>query len=62
MGLQKVREMTSAFTHVAAAVAGLAIVATGFTVSPRGLLKGLVAAVVLGVAAALLITAVRSLG
>jgi hypothetical protein len=54
--------MTSTFTHVAAAVAGLAIFATGFTVSPRGLLKGLVAAVVLGVAAALLITAVRSLG
>jgi hypothetical protein len=54
--------MTSNFTQFAAVVAGLAIVATGFTVSPRGLLKGMVAAVAFGVAAALLIAAVRSLG
>jgi hypothetical protein len=57
---QKAAEMT--FTHVAAVAAGLAIVATGFTVSRSGLLRGLVAAVAFGVAAALLITAVRSLG
>jgi hypothetical protein len=54
--------MTSTFTHITAVVAGLAIVATGFTVSRRGLLNGMVAAVAFGVAAALLITAVRSLG
>ena len=60
--VQRVREMTSTFTHIAAVVAGLAIFVTGFTVSPRGLLKGLIPALALGVAAALLITAVRSLG
>jgi hypothetical protein len=54
--------MTSTFSHIAAVVAGLAIVATGFTVSPRGLMKGLVAAVALGIAAALLMAAVRSFG
>jgi hypothetical protein len=54
--------MTSTFTHIAAVVAGLAITATAFTVSPRGLLKGMSAAVALGVLAALLITAVRSIG
>ncbi len=54
--------MTSTLTHVAAVVAGLAIVATAFTVMPRSLLKGTLAAVVLGVVAALLITAVRSFG
>jgi hypothetical protein len=54
--------MTSTFTHIAAVVAGLAIVGTGFTVSRRGLLPGLVVAVAFGVAAALLITAARSLG
>ena len=54
--------MTSTFTHIAAVVAGLAIFVTGFTVSRRGLLTGLVAAVAFGVAAALLITAVRSFG
>jgi hypothetical protein len=59
---QKVREMTSTFSHIAAVVAGLAIFVTGFTVSRRGLLTGLVAAVAFGVAAALLITAVRSFG
>jgi hypothetical protein len=59
---QKVREMTSTFSHIAAVVAGLAILVTGFTVSRRGLLRGLVAALAFGVAAALLITAVRSLG
>jgi hypothetical protein len=55
-------KMTSTFTHVAAVVAGLAIFVTGFTASRTGLLKGLVAAVAFGVAAALLITAVRNFG
>jgi hypothetical protein len=59
---KKVSEMTATFTHIAAVAAGLAIVATGFTVGPRGLLKGLGGAVAFGVAAALLITAVRNLG
>jgi hypothetical protein len=55
--------MTSTFTNIAVVVAGLAIVATAFTVMPRrNLLKGTVAAVALGVVAALLITAVRSFG
>jgi hypothetical protein len=54
--------MTSTFTHLAAVVAGLAIIATAFTVSRRGLLTGMVAAVASGVAAALLITAVRGFG
>jgi hypothetical protein len=36
---QQVRETTSTFTHIAAAVAGLATFVTGFTVSRRGLLK-----------------------
>jgi hypothetical protein len=62
VGGQKTREMTASFIHVAAVMAGLAIVATAFTVSRSGLLKGLVAAVAFGVAAALLIAAVRSLG
>jgi hypothetical protein len=50
------------FTYIAAVAAGLAIVAPTFTVSRTGLLKGLVAAVAFGVAAALLITAIRSFG
>jgi uncharacterized membrane protein YwaF len=54
--------MVPTLTHIAAVVAGLAIVATAFTVGRRGLLPSLVAAVVLGVAAALLITAARSFG
>jgi hypothetical protein len=55
--------MTSTFTHIAAVVAGLAIVATALTVMPRrSLLKGTAAAVAFGVVAALLITAVRSFG
>jgi hypothetical protein len=54
--------MTSTVTHIAAVAAGLAIIVTGFTVSRRGLLRGVVAAVAFGVAAALLITAVRGLG
>jgi hypothetical protein len=60
---RKVGEMTSTFIHIAVVVAGLAIVATAFTVMPRrSLLKGTVAAVAFGVVAALLITAVRSFG
>jgi hypothetical protein len=54
--------MTSTLTHITAVVAGLAIVATAVTVSRRGLLPGLVAAVALGIAAAVLITAARSVG
>ena len=55
--------MTSTLAHIAAVVAGLAIFVTWFTVfSLRGLLTGLVAAVAFGGAAALLITAARSLG
>jgi hypothetical protein len=54
--------MTSTLAHIAAVVAGLAIFVTWFTVSLRGLLTGLVAAVAFGSAAALLITAARSLG
>jgi hypothetical protein len=54
--------MASTLTHVAAVAAGLAIIATTFTVSRTGLLKSLVAAVGFGVAAALLITAVRGFG
>ena len=55
--------MTATLTHIAAAVAGLAIFVSWFTVvSPRGLLTRLVASVAFGGAAALLITAARSLG
>jgi hypothetical protein len=55
--------MTSTLTHIAAAVAGLAIFVSWFSVfSSRGLLTRLVAAVAFGCAAALLITAARSLG
>jgi hypothetical protein len=54
--------MPSTFTHIAAVVAGLAIIATAFTVMPRSLLKGTAAAIALGVVAALLITAVRAYG
>lgn len=49
--------MITAFT----VTAGLALFATWFSVHPRGLLKGLVPAVALAVAAALLITAARAL-
>ena len=49
-------------THIAAVVAGLAIVASAFTVSRKGLFPGLAAAVVLGVVAALLLTAARAFG
>ena len=54
--------MAASFTHIAAVIAGLAICITGFTVSRRGLLPGLAAAVAFGVVAALLITAIRSFG
>ena len=60
---QKAREMTSTLTNIAVAVAGLAIFVSWFTViSSRGLLMSLVASVAFGGAAALLITAARSLG
>ena len=51
--------ITLTLTHAAA---GLALFVTWFAVSPKGLLKGLVPAVALAVAAALLITVARSLG
>jgi hypothetical protein len=55
--------MTLILTQTATVVAGLALVASAFTVSPRrGLLPGMVGAVVLAVAAALLITAARAFG
>lgn len=54
--------MATTLTHTAAAVAGLAIVASAFTVSRKRLLPGFAAAVVLGVAAALLIAAARAFG
>jgi len=54
------RRMDSTFTHVAAAVACLAICAT--TAMPGSLLKGTAVAVAPGGVAALLMTAVRSLG
>jgi hypothetical protein len=54
------------FVYVAAVVAGLAIVVSGFpgllTVTRRGLFPGLAAGVAFGVVAALLITALRSFG
>jgi hypothetical protein len=53
--------MALSLTHIAAVVAGLSIVVTGFTVSPRrGLLAGGAVAVAFGIFAALLITAIRS--
>jgi hypothetical protein len=54
--------MKTILTHTAAVVAGLAIVATAFTISRRGLLPGMAAAAVLAVAAAVLITAARAFG
>jgi hypothetical protein len=54
--------MTMTLTHIAAVMAGLAIVASAFTVSRKGLFPGLAVAVVLGVAAALLLTAARAFG
>jgi hypothetical protein len=55
--------MTSTLAHIAVAVASLAIFVSWFSaVSSRGLLTGLVASVAFGSAAALLITAARSLG
>jgi hypothetical protein len=43
--------MTSTFSHVATVAAGVAVIATGFTVSGKGLLRGLFAAIAFGVAA-----------
>ena len=58
--------MAPTVAHVAAVMAGLAIVAAGFTVAPRetrnGLLKGIATAVALAVTAAFLIAAVRQFG
>ena len=56
------KRMTSTLTNIAVAVARLAIFVSWFTViSSRGLLMNLVASVAFGGAAALLITAARSL-
>ena len=52
----------STIAHIAAVVAGLAIVASAFTVSRKGLFPGLAAAVVLAATAALLIAAARGFG
>jgi hypothetical protein len=54
--------MTTSIAHVAAVVAGLAIVASAFTVSRKGLFPGLAGAVMLAVTAALLIAAARGYG
>jgi hypothetical protein len=55
--------MTTTLAHLAAVVAGLAIVASTFTTASRkGLFPGLAAAVILGVVAALFITAARTFG
>ena len=58
--------MAATAAHVAAVMAGLAIVAAGFTVAPsntkNGLLKGTALAVALAVTAALLMTAIRQFG
>ena len=60
------RNVAPTVAHVAAVIAGLAIVATTLTVAPRktnnGLLKGTALAVALAVSAALLIAAVRQFG
>jgi hypothetical protein len=58
--------MPSTVFQIASVVAGLALLATGFIVFPRGgmkgLAKGLAVTVSLAVIAAFLITAVRSFG
>jgi hypothetical protein len=54
--------MDVTFAKIAAVMAGLAIIATGFTVRPRrGLLKGVTVAVAAALAGALLIMLARSL-
>jgi hypothetical protein len=54
--------MTLILTQFATVAAGLALFATWFSISRKGLLKGLVPAVALAVTAALLITVARSFG
>ena len=54
-------EMEPTFTHTAAVVAGLAIVASPFMISRKGLLPGLLAAVALCIVAAVLITVIRGI-
>lgn len=58
--------MAPTFTHIVAVVAGLAIVAAGFTVLPgktnNGLLKGVALAVAFTVVAACLIAVARQFG
>ncbi|WP_234685770.1 hypothetical protein [Bradyrhizobium monzae] len=58
--------MSSALSQLAAVVAGLALVTTGFILYPenftRGLAKGLTVSVSLAVLAAVLISVARNLG
>ncbi|MDN3276508.1 hypothetical protein QWJ07_19765 [Frankia sp. RB7] len=58
--------MSSALSQIAAVVAGLALVTTGFIVYPeshtRGLAKGLTVSVSLAILAAVLIGVARNLG
>jgi hypothetical protein len=51
--------MTWFLIHAAVVVAGLAVVASPFMISRKGLLPSLLATVVLGIAAAVLITVAR---
>ena len=53
--------MSLTFTHTAAVIAGLATIASPLMISRKGLLPGLVAAVSLGIVAAVLITVVRGI-
>ena len=58
--------MSSSLSQIAAIVAGLALLATGFTVfsrsATRGLVKSLAVSLSLAVLATVLITVVRNLG
>ena len=58
--------MSSSLSQIAAIVAGLALLATGFTVfsksATRGLVKSLAVSISLAVLAAVLITFARNLG
>jgi hypothetical protein len=62
----RIEKMSSTVFQIAAAVAGLALLATGFIVFPsegmKGLAKGLALTVSLAVVAALLITVSRGFG
>jgi hypothetical protein len=53
--------MALTLTHTAAVVAGLAIIASPMMISRKGLLPGLLAAITLGIVAAVLITVIRGI-